>query len=373
MKQESNPIFEENSTNSREPGESIAPLGYLPLTGTRPRMEGENRARPGFLSQLVEDFLGAEKPQKKPVLVAVEGHEILVDETSKPLQLSDSLIKADALRQWVAEPQRQADVIFIGRTREGSAVLALTGNWEYFCDFKTEHLNLLGPDGEQRVPRDVLASHAEGHWQPARELAEEVANSQDAELKIWLELASAAVALNNWHRGAAYDPATGQETVVAQAGWSRVNSAGREIFPRTDPAVITAVTATFDGEERILLGQARAWGKNRFSTFAGFIEAGESAENAVQRELLEECNGEVDSLQYLGSQPWPFPRSLMLGYRAEISNPHQVQADGEEIETVRWFTAHELKTAYSSGEIKLPSRASISRMLIENFLGEPLA
>lgn len=373
MQQNSSQKFSANSKNAKSVVSGFSLLGYVPLTATKIRTDGDARTDENFLADLVENFLTDSLTDNAPLLLAVSGSDILLDSSGCPVLLDSSALKADELRRLAGEKQNRADLFCIGRISVGGAdkaVLALTGGWETVCNFGTENLNLLGPDGEQQTPREILAARTEGHWTSAREYAEMVANSHDTALKQWLELVSAAVALNNWHSRAGFDPISGEQTYVAQAGWSRVTTSGRELFPRTDPAVITVVTARIEGVEKILLGQARAWQKKRFSTFAGFVEAGESIENAVERELWEECGAKVATMQYMGSQPWPFPRSLMLGFRAEISNPDDVRADGDEIETVRWFSREELTAAAASGEIKLPSRASISRALIKDFLEE---
>ncbi len=180
-----------------------------------------------------------------------------------------------------------------------------------------------------------------------------------------------AVALTRWHRDSGFCPRCGTATELRNSGWMKwCPGCSTEHFPRTDPAVITAVV---DAADRILLGSAHRWGPDRYSTFAGFVEAGESLEQAVIREVAEEAGVEVADPQYLGSQPWPFPRSLMLGYIAQATDPAAALADGEEIRHVRWFTREELAGEAAAGEVWLPSRASISRALIEYWFGGRIA
>ncbi|MDX2375737.1 NAD(+) diphosphatase [Microbacterium sp. LRZ72] len=177
------------------------------------------------------------------------------------------------------------------------------------------------------------------------------------------ELAVEAQALARWLREAPFCGACGTRCELGQSGWSRRCPAClREHFPRTDPAVIAAVT---DGD-RLLLGSNAAWPAGRFSCFAGFIEAGESAEQTLVRELEEEAGIRVASAEYIGSQAWPYPRSLMLGYLAHVDPAHTARADGEEIVEVRWFDHAEIGAALAGrGEVTLPGAASISRSLIE--------
>ncbi|HJD51673.1 MAG TPA: NAD(+) diphosphatase [Candidatus Rothia avistercoris] len=250
-------------------------------------------------------------------------------------------------------------------------VLVILADFDRFLDLGESPLNLQGFENQEQTLAEVVAARSGGEWVNIRDYAAYAYEGQGAAFA-WGEVLAAAASLSAWHASSGYDARTGAPTFATRGGWVRVTEEGRELFPRTDPAVITAVTAEFGGESKILLGQARAWGKGRFSTFAGFVEGGEALETAVLREVYEECGGLVVSLKYLGSQPWPFPRSLMCGYLAEISNPDQVEADGAEIEEIRWFSRLELLDAHRSGAVQLPGPSSISRRLIEFWLGQPL-
>jgi NAD+ diphosphatase len=126
------------------------------------------------------------------------------------------------------------------------------------------------------------------------------------------------------------------------SGWMRAcPECGREHFPRTDPAVIVAIDSATD-PDRLLLGANAAWGGQRYSCFAGFVEAGESLESAVERELFEEAHVRVRDIRYRASQSWPYPRSLMLGFRATAVDDGEVLPDGDEIISLRWFTRDEI-------------------------------
>ncbi len=179
----------------------------------------------------------------------------------------------------------------------------------------------------------------------------------------------AALSLGRWLVDAPYCPRCGARTALRTAGWSRLCPAcGREHFPRTDPAVIVAVSDA--AGERLLLGRNALWApRNMFSAFAGFVEAGESLESALVREIEEEAGVVVTDLHYRGSQAWPYPRSLMLGFHAVAPPDADPHPDGEEIVEVRWFTRAELSEAFAGvGDVLLPGAASIAHRLIRDWL-----
>lgn len=166
--------------------------------------------------------------------------------------------------------------------------------------------------------------------------------------------------------GERFCPACGSATEVTLAGWAqRCTGCGRELFPRTDPAVIVAVTSE-DGE-RLLLGANAAWGGRMHSAFAGFVEAGESLESAIHREIREEAGVRVTDVRYAGSQGWPYPRSLMLGFHARAVADGEAEADGTEIVNVRWFTRDEIREGLAGQGIGLPGRVSIAHRLIREW------
>ena len=198
----------------------------------------------------------------------------------------------------------------------------------------------------------------------------------------WLTLREAAVrldpadagflaqaqALAEWHRVHRYCPRCGGRLEMRNGGYLlRCQGCGRSQFPRTDPAVIMLVT---DGS-RALLGRQPSWPPGRYSTLAGFVDPGESLEDAVAREVEEEAGVRVGEVTYFGNQPWPFPASLMVGFFARAVST-TIDVDGEEIEDARWFTREELRAETEAGRLILPGRLSISRSLIEAWYGEPL-
>jgi NAD+ diphosphatase len=180
-------------------------------------------------------------------------------------------------------------------------------------------------------------------------------------------LLAQAVGILEWHERNRFSPLTGAATTIERAGWSqRDPSSGAELFPRTDPAVIMLV---HDGADRCVLGRQAVWPPGRFSILAGFVEPGESAEAAVAREVAEEVGLRVTDIRYAGSQPWPFPQSLMLGFTARLDGDPTLRLDDEEIEEARWFTRDQLRSG--TGVQALPPPVSIARHIIDRWvLGE---
>lgn len=255
------------------------------------------------------------------------------------------------------------------------------------------HLRWLPADGDVVDPHAVLLGVSEAHlW--ARRVAE--LDGPTAEPRLGAAnlgadeagLLATALGMLNWHESARFSPATGAEVIVGKAGWIRHDGrTGREEFPRTDPAIITVV---HDGGDQVLLGRQATWPEHWYSTLAGFVEPGESLEQCVAREIYEEVGITVHSQRYLGSQPWPFPRSLMVGFAA-IADPAQPlrYLDGE-IGDAQWFHRDEVRRALANGDewirgdgpsdqarptatsppesgarLRLPGSISIARALIE--------
>ncbi len=179
-----------------------------------------------------------------------------------------------------------------------------------------------------------------------------------------------AVALANWHATHTHCPQCGTPTVTVAAGHARRCPAdGSEHFPRVDPAVIMLVT---DPDDRCLLARNRRWPERRVSILAGFVEPGESAEQAVAREVEEETGITVNRVRYVGSQPWPMPQSLMLGFRAAAAGELDLRVDDDEIAEAHWYSREELRNALAAQEILLPPPVSIAHRLIESWYGEEL-
>jgi NAD+ diphosphatase len=222
------------------------------------------------------------------------------------------------------------------------------------------------PDTSGTGPgRDQPAGHPDGVPRPMslRE-AGSLLNDRDA------GLFTHAVALANWHDTHTHCPIDGTPTVVNPGGHSTTCPAdGTEHFPRTDPAVIMLVT---DPRDRCLLARNQAWPQRRVSILAGFVDPGESAEHAVAREVHEETGITVERVIYLDSQPWPMPRSLMLGFRAQAVGDLAIHVDADEISEARWYSRDDLRRALEARELALPPAVSIARRIIEAWYGAEL-
>ncbi|MBL1117455.1 NAD(+) diphosphatase [Streptomyces sp. 110] len=251
-------------------------------------------------------------------------------------------------------------------TPDGRTELVMTPSFE--APPTENHRYFLGTDQEGvryfALQKDSLPGRMDQSARPAglRE-AGVLLSERDAGLLVH------AVALENWQRLHRFCSRCGQRTVIAAAGHiRRCPACGAEHYPRTDPAVIMLVK---DDQDRALLGRQVHWPEGRFSTLAGFVEPGESIEQAVVREVAEEAGVTVGEVDYVASQPWPFPSSLMLGFMARATSS-RIQVDGEEIHEARWFSREDLRAAIESGEVLPPSGISIAARLIELWYGEPL-
>ena len=183
-----------------------------------------------------------------------------------------------------------------------------------------------------------------------------------------LEIAMHAIALSNWHDAHPHCSKCGAATRVDLAGAARTCDIDQsQHHPRTDPAVIVLIK---DRGDRILLGHQPVWPDGRFSTFAGFLEPGETFEQCVAREALEESGVKLSEIKYLGSQPWPFPASIMIAFEAVTDAPGDARPDGQEITEVKWFSRAELKAAAEDGSLLLPPKVSVARRMIEGWLGD---
>lgn len=229
-----------------------------------------------------------------------------------------------------------------------------------FADFEPNRHLLLGLVDD--VPYFMTTALTDGPNASLKQLAPRLDDTDR-------DLATTAVALHNWHARAPYCGACGGFSEVREGGHVRVcTQCGRERFPRTDPAIIVAIR---DSADRLLLARNTAWAPARRSLLAGFVEAGESLEHAVAREVAEEVGIDVTDIKYVASQPWPFPRSLMLGFTA-IAGDTEISVDGVEIDKAAWFSRSELEAAVADGTIGLPGESSIAYRIITSWLAGEL-
>lgn len=221
----------------------------------------------------------------------------------------------------------------------------------------------LGLNGENSYflwcSAELLAS--EESYLSLREIGGEL-----SDLAIGLAVHAQAVA--HWHHKNQFCVQCGGKTEPALAGSvRRCIVDGSEHYPRTDPAIIVLLR---DENDRILLGRQGIWPEHRFSTFAGFVEAGESFEHCVAREVAEEAGVRVSDIEYLGSQPWPFPSSMMIAFQATIQNPESARPDGEEIVEIRWFDRESILLAIRDNTLLLPPKISVARAMIEAWFAQ---
>jgi len=181
-----------------------------------------------------------------------------------------------------------------------------------------------------------------------------------------LTFLSTAQGINYWHKKNIYCGICGYNTKSDDSGNSRVcknNECQNKIFPRLDPAVIMLITY----KDSCLLGRQKFWPKGMHSTLAGFVEHGETIEQAVERETYEETGARITNIQYKYSQAWPFPSSLMLGFHAEALNK-SLNINYQELENASWYTKEFLKLSPENSSFKMPGEISIARKLIKEWL-----
>lgn len=304
----------------------------LPVRPARVDRGSVERVRPGMVEELLASA--------GTLAVVLAGRQALVQGKQLLLQPAAQLLAG--LRDQGSGPEQ---VIYLGAALAGSDLPA-----------GTEVVLVILPEavapGAAGIPLDA-------EWTGFRDVAA-LLNPTDTALFV------EASAIANWHSTHTHCPRCGTPTLVEAGGWvRRCPQDGSEHYPRTDPAIIVTVIGP-DG--RLLLGGGGPLDAKNYSTLAGFVEPGESLEQAVIREIHEEVGVRITRCQYLGSQSWPFPASLMLGFSA-ITEDTEATPDGVEVTRARWFTREELQDAVLTGEITISSRLSIARSLIEHWYG----
>lgn len=282
-----------------------------------------------------------------------------------------------------AEPSRlrrveehRVDNAWVGKLWDADGSRLLTLSAERLLPFDGDRIRCTAPSGSYDPARHFLIGTVDGtpYFVTSGEPDGPVASLRDVSARLSAldrDLATTAVGLINWHRGERFCPRCGSASEVCKAGWMRrCPECSAESFPRTDPAVIVAIIDDHGEQQRLLLGRQSTWG-DRVSVFAGFVESGESAEQAVHREMAEEVGVDLREVRYFGSQPWPFPRSLMLGFVAYAARG-EFTIDRTEIVYADWFTRDRVRDEVAAGTIALPTTSSIAHRLVSSWLSGQL-
>jgi NAD+ diphosphatase len=271
-------------------------------------------------------------------------------------------------RAW-SHPDARVLVIAGSRVRPAHGTVP----WASSADVPAEGIRVLLGEREGRVWFALVldAAHADGEgWVGIRDLLPHLAGAGIEQAPLVFH----AIGLAEWLSATRFCPGCGGRLEPRLAGHELecAECHGRQ-FPRTDPAVIMAITHGEPGrqDEALLLGRQEAWPRGRYSTLAGFLEPGETLEDAVRREVAEEVGVRVGEVTYFGNQPWPFPASLMLGFLGRAKT-RDITVDGREIEDARWFTRAQISEGAAEGSLVLPSGVSISRSLVEHWYGGTL-
>jgi NAD+ diphosphatase len=234
-------------------------------------------------------------------------------------------------------------------TNAGGSKLRMT---KPFMEFDSQRHRLLGLLNGS--PIFAVEELPDGEMHDLREVGFQLTDNER-------DIAATAAAVTHWHRLEPRCPNCGGATAVTNGGYARHCAAcDRDHFPRTDPAVIVAVV---DDQDRLLLGGQPTWG-NRVSVLAGFVETGESLEQAIHREIGEEVDISLSELRYFGSQPWPFPRSLMVAFFGRATGTN-INIDAREIAHAEWYTRDQLSAKLDAGQLGLPGRSSIASRMIQ--------
>lgn len=277
--------------------------------------------------------------------------------------------------------ERRADAEWLRRQWNDAQVLLLNAEADALtsagdlcplraCDFDDDAFNracFLGIDGSARAWFALSLASDEAHAAATQRQWAGLRHAASAWPAFSSSLFAYARALALWRERSRFCGRCGSPASAIRAGHSMLCSnpaCAVEHFPRTDPAVIVLVT---DGE-RCLLGRQAGWPPRQYSTLAGFVEPGESLEDALRREVGEEAGVSLRSCRYRSSQPWPFPSSLMLGFRAEAESA-QIRL-GDELEDARWFQVDALLAALAAGELRVSSPISIAFRLLHEWVAE---
>lgn len=288
--------------------------------------------------------------------------QLLAEESTRVIEVRSGRVRLAGAERLALRPPAEGDLrrlaVFLGVHGSVAYVAVRLGDADWAGPRED------GPPGVSRPGqgRDLAAPDEVAGWRSLRSAALVVG-------PLHAELLVQAVGMLNWHDANPMCPRCGVATTVRAAGYERVCPSDLSTHhPRSDPAVIMAVV---DDQDRLLLARHDSWPVGRFSLLAGFVEPGESLEQTVRREVREEAGITVAEVGYLASQPWPFPSSLMIGFRAAATST-RVRVDGVEVSEARWFHRAELVSLVERGEVGLSPRLSIARHLVEFWYGGSL-
>ncbi|MBW3087609.1 NAD(+) diphosphatase [Bifidobacterium sp. 82T24] len=339
-------------------------LPFLPLAQGTIDYEVERRGEPGLIDVVLDESATKVMLVNNGLIAVPKGQGAAVDYDAakiRPALIPGMYVRDDLARH------RDITAIFLGTDRNGAAPRT------HFVALDITRAVSAVPADEHGVDHGFgdddgsLVSRAarQFDWVDLRGFAPHV-GSRDA------GLATSAVTVSIWHNRQRFCPCCGAPVEAALAGWAQrcTNAAdgNRILFPRIEPAVITAIV---DGSDRLLLQHNTAWKGNLYSVSAGFVEAGENLEHAARREAKEETGITLGEVKYLGSQPWPFPASLMMAFKARALTT-DIHVDHEETGTAQWFTRDEFTNAMITGRIAVPGKATIARYMLEEWYGQPL-
>jgi NAD+ diphosphatase len=278
-------------------------------------------------------------------------------------------------QEWLGRAWADADtrvLVFAGtRVRPGDGTL----EWVPSAEAPPTGIRVLLGERDGRVWFALVVDPAEAEppaeaWVGLRELLPHLAGDAVEQAPLVFH----AFGLAEWLHATRHCPRCGGLLEVRMAGHElECTVCHRRQFPRTDPAVIMAISQGEPGspDEQLLLGRQDSWPEGRYSTLAGFLEPGETLEDAVRREVAEETGVRVGEVTYFGNQPWPLPGSLMLGFLGRALS-REISVDGREIQDARWFTRAQMRAEADAGTLVLPGGVSISRSLVEHWYGATL-
>ncbi len=298
----------------------------------------------------------AAEQRPEAATLAQTAQQIILLWRGKPMLIGDALVRVAADHAVLRDAN--PNLILLGRDAGALVIAADLSGWTP-DDLDDAALNTFLDPSEQRHPA-LPETHV------FAELRAVMTRLSRADA----ELAATARAIFGWHRSHRFCAACGQESRFAMGGWQRnCDACGTHHFPRTDPVVIMLITHG----NSVLLGRSPGWPEGMYSLLAGFVEPGETLEAAVRREVLEESGITVGPVEYLSSQPWPFPSSLMFGCRGTALDT-KITIDPAEIEDARWVTREEMADVFAGQHPEiLPARkGAIAHFLLENWLADRL-